>query len=221
MDSHQATVGWFPRSPRDRSIREAPSCTPAASPRLRRRLSPWPPRRRNYPASELTSRSRVLGCHALHTGPYPPGWSRLRCYGASSTGSLSLHLLTSLDRPAPSGSPSATCLCRGRLPPSPAFPGSGCPRASIRPLRRPDGSGLSPLLDQRSASWRTAPPRRKTPLTSGSGSPDAAHALHVPTRRSWPPPSRPSPAVSSRRSRPVSPTSATPPGAHRAGRRSV
>ena len=38
---------WFPRSPCDRSVREVPSSTPAASPRLRRRHSTWPPYRWN------------------------------------------------------------------------------------------------------------------------------------------------------------------------------
>ncbi|WP_195911060.1 phosphotransferase [Streptomyces kaniharaensis] len=46
--------GWFPRSPLDRSVREMPSSTPAASPRLRRRPSTWPPHRNGHPASELT-----------------------------------------------------------------------------------------------------------------------------------------------------------------------
>lgn len=40
-------AGWFPRSPDHRSVREAPSCTPAASPRLSRRPSPWLPHRWN------------------------------------------------------------------------------------------------------------------------------------------------------------------------------
>jgi hypothetical protein len=51
--------GWFPRSPCDRSISEAPSYTPAASPRLRRRPSPWPPHRYRKAASELTAPIRV------------------------------------------------------------------------------------------------------------------------------------------------------------------
>ena len=44
--------GWFPRSPWNRSMREAPALTPTASPRLRRSSSPWPPHRTNKPASE-------------------------------------------------------------------------------------------------------------------------------------------------------------------------
>jgi hypothetical protein len=35
--------GWFPRSLLLGSTGEAPGSTPAASPRLRRRPSPWPP----------------------------------------------------------------------------------------------------------------------------------------------------------------------------------
>src|SRR5512132_3904091 len=41
----RATGGWFPRSPLDHSSREVPSYIPVASPRLRRRPSPWPPAR--------------------------------------------------------------------------------------------------------------------------------------------------------------------------------
>ena len=36
--------GWFPRSLSNRSTGEVPSYAPAASPRVRRRPSPWPPR---------------------------------------------------------------------------------------------------------------------------------------------------------------------------------
>ena len=50
--------GWFPRSLRHRSVREAPSSTPTASPRLRRRPSTWPPHRFPKPASELTPARR-------------------------------------------------------------------------------------------------------------------------------------------------------------------
>jgi len=47
MGSQTATIGWFPRSPSNRSAREVPSYTPAASPHLRRRHSAWPPHRWN------------------------------------------------------------------------------------------------------------------------------------------------------------------------------
>jgi hypothetical protein len=83
--------GWFPRSPRNRSMREAPALTPTASPRLRRSSSTWPPHRTDNPASELIPPSprwtRSGADHALHTGPYPSGLSRLWNYGASDSGS--------------------------------------------------------------------------------------------------------------------------------------
>jgi hypothetical protein len=73
----RATGGWFPRSPLDHSFREAPSYIPVASPRLRRRPSPWPPARPLQSGPELTSHlvSPVGGC-ALQDRPYPPGLSR-------------------------------------------------------------------------------------------------------------------------------------------------
>ena len=57
----RATGGWFPRSPRDHSFREAPSYIPVASPRLRRRPSPWPPARPLQPGPELTTHHHEAG----------------------------------------------------------------------------------------------------------------------------------------------------------------
>ena len=62
--------GWFPRSPRNRSMREAPALTPTASPRLRRRPSAWPPHRSGSPASESTPQPSED--RALRPGPDPP-----------------------------------------------------------------------------------------------------------------------------------------------------
>ena len=66
----RATGGWFPRSPLDHSFREVPSYIPVASPRLRRRPSPWPPARPLQSGPELTSHlvSPVGGC-ALQDRP--------------------------------------------------------------------------------------------------------------------------------------------------------
>ena len=71
----RATGGWIPRSPLDHSFREAPSYIPVASPRLRRRPSPWPPARPLQPGPELTIQlpKKVDGC-ALQTDA--PGGSR-------------------------------------------------------------------------------------------------------------------------------------------------
>lgn len=72
----------------------------------------------------------------------------------------------------PSSGPLATLtgVPRLRLPP-----------ASIRPLRRPNGSGLSPPLESHGASWRTVPPRRKPTPTARSRSPAAARGCPAPT----------------------------------------
>src|SRR6202158_1193073 len=69
-------------------------------------------------------------CRALQTGPYPPGWSRLRGYGASTTGSLTLHLLTSLNEHASSCSTATARLLGAACHRSPSFPVIGCPDAS-------------------------------------------------------------------------------------------
>ena len=53
--------GWFPRSPLDHWFREVPSYIPVASPRLRRRPSPWPPARPLQPGPELTTRLHGRG----------------------------------------------------------------------------------------------------------------------------------------------------------------
>jgi hypothetical protein len=92
--------------------------------------------------------------HALHPGPDPPGSSRHNPYGASTTGSLALHLLISLDGPAPSGSSGTSRRCRGRLPPSPAFPGSGCPQLHQAAATAQRSGSLTPTR-LTGASWRT------------------------------------------------------------------
>lgn len=127
-----------------RSVSGAPSSTPAASPRLCRRPSAWPPHRCPKPASELAPPTCRWGSHALHPGPDPPGSSRLNAYGASTTGSLSLHLLTSLDEPAPSGSSGTFRRCRGCFPPSPPSRGSGFPQLH-QVAATAWRTGLSPL----------------------------------------------------------------------------
>ncbi|MGW3892496.1 pentapeptide repeat-containing protein [Micromonospora chokoriensis] len=90
------------------------------------------------------------------------GKIRLRCYGASDTGSLAYTFWPRLDEPAPSGSPGTSRLCQGRLPPSLPLRRSGCPQASTGPLRRPAGRSLT-LLDQsalRGAQLRREETRR-------------------------------------------------------------
>ena len=88
-----------------------------------------PPTELNGFGVQTPSRS-TLGQRLVHCTPahIRQVGARLRNYGASNTSSLTLHLLISLDRPALSGSASTSRPCQGRLPPSPALPGSGCPQ---------------------------------------------------------------------------------------------
>jgi len=122
-----------------------------------------PPTELNSFGVQTPSRS-TLGQRLVHCTPahIRQVGARLRNYGASNTSSLTLHLLISLDRPALSGSASTSRLRQGRLPPSPALPGSGCPQLHQAAATTQRGWSLTtPRHTQRPVA-RTAPPRRKT-----------------------------------------------------------
>jgi hypothetical protein len=78
--------------------------------------------------------------HALHPGPYPPALSRHSSYGASTTGSLVVPPSGLACRTRPVWQSQTVPALSGLLPPSPAFPGSGCPQlrhaAATAPRRR-------------------------------------------------------------------------------------
>jgi len=85
--SGEGTPGRFPRSPADRLSGEVPSSTPAASPRLRRRHSPWPPYRQEQPARKFLRQPE--GHRSAHRAQ--PESSRLELVvlkGVSGTGSV-------------------------------------------------------------------------------------------------------------------------------------
>ena len=150
----------------------APSSSPAASLRLRRRLSPGPPGRPKY--RRRSRPSQLRNRRALRPGPYPPGWSRCELEGVRPLVSLVTPSRLACRtravwqcRPVPSLS--------GLLPPFPASPGSGCPQ-----LRRPAATARwwGPFIPTgyRSASRRTqwwlrntGRPRR-SPATRAPGS---------------------------------------------------
>jgi hypothetical protein len=155
---------WFPRSLRTDRRGRRPAVIPAASPQLRRRPSPWPPR----PA--LSAGHRVSSPHSRPpcTAPRPRS-ARFRA-GSSLTGRqhwfLSVHLLVSLAGPAPSGSTGTSRRCQGCFPPSPASPGSGCPqlhpaaattrsRRSFTPARLQAPRGAHASLPSRSRSTQS------------------------------------------------------------------
>jgi hypothetical protein len=122
------------------------------------------------------------GCRALQTGPYPPGWSRLRGYGASSTGSLTLHLLTSLDEPAPSGSTGTARLLGAACHRSPSFPTIGCPDASSGRCDGPTETvshHLSIHLAPRGAQFGREESRGSFHNSVGLPSPTTSAGLHI------------------------------------------
>jgi hypothetical protein len=122
-----------------RSTSEPPSSTPAASPRLRRRLSAWPPHRHRKTGFGVAAQRR----RALHP-------ARILQIGAGGTltGRQALvplvRRLALLAGPAPSGSADASRRCKGcshlpaRLRRSAALSFTGL-------LRQAGGRGLSPL----------------------------------------------------------------------------
>jgi len=106
--NHPSTRGHFSD---DADTSEASSSTPAASPRLHRRSSPWPPGRlshRDQKFSNPAPRSRVRTA----TSPYPPDLSWWAVKGRQTLISR-VHLLVSLTGPASSGSADTSRRCQG------------------------------------------------------------------------------------------------------------
>jgi hypothetical protein len=111
----------------NRSTGSVPSYSPAASPRVRRRPSPWPPGRQPQPASESPSHAAGRACAAAR-----PRSARFRA-GFSLAGVP--PLVPAIRTPSRLACRArAVWQCRpvpslsGLLPPSPAPPGSGCPQ---------------------------------------------------------------------------------------------
>ena len=122
--------GWFPRSRPDRSRSEVPTSTPAASPRLRRRPSPWPPHRTPLPASELTIRASRPMVTRCTPGPYLSDLSRVELLRGIRQWFLAYTFSSLLAGPGPSDSAVPSRTWSGLLPASPAFPRVGLPSAS-------------------------------------------------------------------------------------------
>ena len=164
-------------------MREASAFTPTASPRLRRRPSPWPPHRTSHPASELISTGRTGPDHALHTGPYPSGLSRHWTYGASDSGSSRTPSHHCLPDPGRLTVPTRPVRCRScshrrvrsHVPAAPRFTGQ---------LRLTSGGVLSPPLDSRRLVAHGRPPVhplggcRQRPLLPARA--ECPHAARVP-----------------------------------------
>jgi len=128
-----------------RSIEEEPDSAPAASPRLRRSPSPWPPQARVSPTQEVRRPTSTPGSTTHRSRPISVRFEPVKRCGtlrhrflaySSRSRSPDPHHLTVLTHPGLVGAaPTLPGTSRIRLPP-----------ASARPLRRPDGTGLSPPL---------------------------------------------------------------------------
>jgi hypothetical protein len=119
--SQRGPPRWFPRSLLNRSTGSVPNYAPAASPRLRRRPSSWPPDRRHQPVVEFSvPRHRC----AQQPNPYPSGlswWISLE--RLLNAGSLSLHLSVLLAGPEPSNGAGPSRLLKRLLAALPRVPG--------------------------------------------------------------------------------------------------
>ncbi len=143
----------FPRSPVIRSTKEEPNSVPAASPRLPRSTSPWPPgpTSASLPGSFLLRRNRP-GAHRAR-----PISARLEPVYLSRdvlTPVPRVLLFVTLAEPAPSGSTHASRLCRGCSHPSRHLPEQAAPSSPslLRQVRR--RRSLTSVRNN-SASWRT------------------------------------------------------------------
>ena len=146
---------WFPRSLQTDRGGEAPSYAPAISPRLRRRHSPWPPKRATLTRPGVPNTRTMLV--RIADQPKSTGLELAGDLRSVKTLVPLVHLPALLAGPGPSGSAGPSRRCRGCLPPSPASPGSGCPQlrhAAATAQRRRS------LTSARyySASWRTRSP---------------------------------------------------------------
>ena len=155
-----------------RSTGEAPGSTPAASPRLRRRPSPWPP----SPREQYRTRSsppEPSRRSAPRTSPHPPDWSWRCLKRRNDTGSSRIP-----SRLAHRARPIRQCWADPTLsrllPPPPATPRDGClqlhPTATTARRRRSPTS-----IRTNSASWRTA--RSNNPVAPETPAPYTCNGL--------------------------------------------
>jgi hypothetical protein len=109
---------------------------PATSLRLPRSTSPQPPLGQSEALREFPTPQSGNGYASLPAQIRQVS-SRL-CFERRKTPVPYVYLSATLAGPAPSGSTDTSRLCQGRLPPSPAPPGSGCPQ-----LRSPAATGTT------------------------------------------------------------------------------
>jgi hypothetical protein len=148
-------TGTVPAFTAVRSTGEEPHFVPAASPRLRRGPSPWPPGGRVHTRPGVVP-TQPNG-HSVGCAPLPAQIRQIEAgrYLRDVITRVPLVLLpVTLAEPAPSGSSGPSRLCQGCSHPHLAPSGAGCPQ-----LHRPATTGsavvVSHLHSNNSASWRT------------------------------------------------------------------
>ena len=158
-----------------RSSGEASSSTPAASPGLRRRPSPWPRRRQCSNLRQVTQqRHLVVAACAPPTGPDPSGSSRPPFKRLLPLVRLPYTFLSRSPSPTRLTVPDRLVLRRGCLPSISRTSGSRLPPSSIGPLRRTIRRGLAPRTARearRAHNQRTTPGARTYSVTPSRGTP--------------------------------------------------
>jgi hypothetical protein len=161
----------------------APSYSPAASPRVRRSPSPWPPSRPSD--SPLESRPSVAGWACAAARPMSTRFGAgVLLSGVPPLVPALVRLSILLAEPGPSGGANPARRCRGCFPPFLAPLRSGCPQ-----LHRPAATGRrwSPFISTRShgASWRTRSTfQRWRSSRTDESIPRRAIRARIPRRRS-------------------------------------
>ena len=135
----------------DRSTGAAPSFPPAASPRVRRRPSSWPPHRPIHSGFRVThpNLGTDVRCRPTQIRPVRVGSTLTELHALVPL----VHLLVSLAEPAPSGSADASRLCQDRFRPHRRSPDQAV-LSFGRLLRQPTGKVFH-LTRIHRASWRT------------------------------------------------------------------
>jgi hypothetical protein len=147
----EGNVGMVPTFTTDRSTGSVPSYSPAASPRVRRRPSSWPP----SPPIDMATRSRVTNRPRVHCCPTQIHQVRA---GSSLEGVQTLvplvHLSVLLDRPGSSGSADPPHRHRGRSHRLLHSQDRAAPSFNDL-LRQAAGGSFQPTRSD-GASWRTS-----------------------------------------------------------------
>ena len=126
-----------------RSMKEEPGCAPAASPRLRRRHSAWPP---GQVITSLPGVPAAIACSGTRrTRPVSARFEPVSALKGVTTPVPRVLLSVTLAGPAPSGSTRTSRLCQGCSRPPRHHPDQAAPSFSDL-LRQAAGEGLSPPL---------------------------------------------------------------------------